>query len=57
VGAGPSFPILGYDDLTAAQIQTRLGELSKPELRKVLTHERKNADRKSVVDRLEKALS
>jgi polyhydroxyalkanoate synthesis regulator phasin len=56
VGVGPSFPILGYDELNAAQIQTRLGELTKPELRKVLTYERKNADRKSVIDRLEKAI-
>jgi polyhydroxyalkanoate synthesis regulator phasin len=56
VGVGPSFPILGYDELNASQIQSRLGELTKPELRKVLTYERKNADRKSVVDRLEKAI-
>jgi hypothetical protein len=56
VGVGPSFPILGYDDLNANQIQSRLGDLTKPELRKVLTYERNNADRKSVVDRLEKAI-
>jgi polyhydroxyalkanoate synthesis regulator phasin len=56
VGVGPSFPILGYDDLNASQIQSRLTDLSKPELRKVLTYERKNADRKSVVDRIEKAI-
>ncbi|MEA2214117.1 MAG: hypothetical protein QOF83_4065 [Solirubrobacteraceae bacterium] len=56
VGVGPSFPILGYDDLNASQIQSRLGELSKPELRKVLTYERNHAARKSVVGRLEKAI-
>ncbi len=27
-GVGPSFPILGYDDLTAAQVQSRLDGLS-----------------------------
>jgi hypothetical protein len=56
VGVGPSFPILGYDDLNAGQIQSRLSELKKPELRKVLTYERRNADRKTVVDALEKAI-
>ncbi|HEY5189328.1 MAG TPA: hypothetical protein VII87_09860 [Solirubrobacteraceae bacterium] len=56
-GVGPSFPILGYDDLTAAQIQSRLSELKKPELRKVLTYERNNANRKSVTGALEKAIA
>jgi hypothetical protein len=56
-GVGPSFPILGYDDLNAAQVQTRIKELKKPELRKVLTYERKHANRKSVVGALEKSLA
>jgi polyhydroxyalkanoate synthesis regulator phasin len=55
-GVGPSFPILGYDELNAPQVQARLKELKKPELRKVLTYERKNANRKSVVGAIEKAL-
>jgi polyhydroxyalkanoate synthesis regulator phasin len=55
-GVGPSFPIIGYDDLNAAQVQSRIKELRKPELRKVLTYERKNANRKSVVGALEKSL-
>ena len=50
-GVGPSFPILGYDDLNANQVQSRIGELTKPELRKVLTYERKHANRKSVIGR------
>jgi polyhydroxyalkanoate synthesis regulator phasin len=56
-GVGPTFPILGYDDLNAAQVQTRIKDLKKPELRKVLTYERKNANRKSVVGALEKSLA
>ena len=56
-GVGPSFPILGYDDLNAAQVQSRIKELKKPELRKVLTYERKHANRKSVVGALEKSLA
>jgi polyhydroxyalkanoate synthesis regulator phasin len=54
---GPSFPILGYDELTAPQVRTRLRQLSKPELRRVLTYERKNANRKSVVGAIERELS
>ncbi len=56
-GVGPAFPILGYDDLNAAQVQTRTKDLKKPELRKVLAYERKNANRKSVVGALEKSLA
>jgi polyhydroxyalkanoate synthesis regulator phasin len=56
-GVGPSFPILGYDELNAVQVQTRIKELKKPELRKVLTYERKHANRKSVVGALEKSLA
>ena len=56
-GVGSSFPILVYDDLNAAQVQSRIKELKKPELRKVLTYERKNANRKSVVGALEKSLA
>ncbi len=56
VGVGPSFPILGYDDLNATQINSRLPALSKPELRKVLTYERSHANRKSVTGALQKAI-
>ncbi len=56
-GVGPSFPIIDYDSLNAAQVQSRLGELSKPERRKVLTYERKHANRKTVVGTIEKSLS
>jgi polyhydroxyalkanoate synthesis regulator phasin len=56
VGVGPSFPILGYDDLTAAQVNARLKGLSPSELRKVREYERRHANRKSVLDGIEKAL-
>jgi polyhydroxyalkanoate synthesis regulator phasin len=56
VGVGPSFPILGYDDLNVSQIGSRLSELTKAELRKVLTYERNNGNRKSVTGALEKAI-
>jgi polyhydroxyalkanoate synthesis regulator phasin len=55
-GVGSSFPISGYAELNVSQVQARLKELSKPELRKVLTYERKHANRKSVVGAIEKSL-
>jgi len=55
-GLGSPFPISGYDELTAAQVKSRLDELSSAELRKVRDHERRNANRKSVLAAVEKLL-
>jgi polyhydroxyalkanoate synthesis regulator phasin len=55
-GVGPSFPILGYDDLTAAQVISRLDGLSPAELRKVRDYEKRNANRKSVLDAIQSKL-
>ena len=55
-GIGPSFPILGYDDLTAAQVQGRLEGLTPAELRKVRDYEKRNANRKSVLNSIESKL-
>jgi hypothetical protein len=55
-GVGPSFPITGYDDLTAQQIVGRLRGLSSAELRKVRDHERRNAGRKTVLNGIESKL-
>jgi hypothetical protein len=56
-GLGPSFPITGYEDLTTTQVKERLGDLSDAELRKVRDHERRNANRKSVLSAIEKRLA
>lgn len=56
-GVGPSFPITGYDELTAAQINRRLGDLTKAELRKVRTHEQSGKARKSILGKIDKALA
>ena len=56
-GVGGSFPVLGYDDLTAAQITDRVSDLTPAELRKVRDYERRNANRKSVLSSIEKALA
>jgi polyhydroxyalkanoate synthesis regulator phasin len=55
-GLGPSFPISGYDDLTAAQVAERLDGLSAADLRRVRDHERRNANRKSVLTAIERRL-
>jgi polyhydroxyalkanoate synthesis regulator phasin len=53
---GGTFPILGYDDLTAAQITARLGDLTPAQLRKVRDHERRHDARKSVLAAVERKL-
>jgi polyhydroxyalkanoate synthesis regulator phasin len=50
------FPIDGYDDLTAAKITSRLSELTPAELRKVRDYESRNANRKSVLAAVDRAL-
>jgi hypothetical protein len=54
---GPSFPILGYDEMTVGQVQKRLNGLSERDLRDVLEYERRHANRKSVLTAIDKALS
>jgi polyhydroxyalkanoate synthesis regulator phasin len=55
-GVGPSFPVTNYDDLTAAQIQSRLDTLTPAELRKVRDYERRRGNRKSVLEAIETKL-
>jgi polyhydroxyalkanoate synthesis regulator phasin len=55
VGVG-SFPILGYDDLTAQQITRRLTDLTPAQLRKVRDYERRHQNRKSVVNAVARKL-
>lgn len=55
-GLGPSFPISGYEGLTAAQVQARLDDLTPAQLRKVRDFERRNANRKTVLSAIETKL-
>ena len=55
-GVGPAFPLLGDDDLTAAQVNERLGDLDSAQLRKVRDYEKRNANRKSVLAAVEQKL-
>jgi polyhydroxyalkanoate synthesis regulator phasin len=56
MGVGPSFPILGYDELTAGQVDQRLNGLKPADLRKVRDYERRHANRKTVLDAIERGL-
>jgi polyhydroxyalkanoate synthesis regulator phasin len=56
VGVRGSIPILGYDELSSAQVRQRLGHLSRVELRNVRDYERRHANRKSVLAAIEKLL-
>ncbi len=55
-GVGPAFPITGYDDLTVSQVEKRLGSLSGAELRKVRDYEKRHANRKTVLNAIERRL-
>lgn len=57
VNIGSTFPIDGYDELTARQVTARIGELSPADLRRVADYERRHANRKSVLAAVDKALS
>lgn len=55
-GMGSTFPISGYEDLTAAQVQARLDGLAAADLRKVREHEKRNANRKTVLRAIDQRL-
>jgi polyhydroxyalkanoate synthesis regulator phasin len=53
----PGPPITGYEQLTAAQIKTRLKDLTKADLRKVRTQENRGKARKGILDTIDQRLS
>jgi polyhydroxyalkanoate synthesis regulator phasin len=55
-GLSGSFPISNYDDLAAAQITSRLDDLSPAQLRKVRDYERRHGNRKTVLSAIERKL-
>jgi hypothetical protein len=56
-GIGSQFPISGYDDLSVAQVREKLDGLTPAELRKVRDYERRNANRKTVLQAIESKLA
>ena len=55
-GIAQAFPIIGYGELTAAQVRDRLVDLDDGELRTVRDHERRNANRTSVLTAIDRYL-
>jgi polyhydroxyalkanoate synthesis regulator phasin len=56
-GAADEFPIVDYDDLTAAQIVSQLAGIEAVDLRRVRDYERRNANRKTVLAALDQKLN
>ncbi|MBE2316804.1 hypothetical protein DVA67_012540 [Solirubrobacter sp. CPCC 204708] len=52
-----AFPIADYDELTAAQIVSQLTELEPADLRRVRDYERRNANRKTVLNAVDVKLN
>jgi polyhydroxyalkanoate synthesis regulator phasin len=52
----PGFPITAYDQLSIRQIDRRLQELSRQQLRKVRDYERKNKGRKGLLRALDRKI-
>jgi polyhydroxyalkanoate synthesis regulator phasin len=52
----PGFPITAYDQLNIRQIDRRLQDLSREQLRKVRDYERRNKGRKSLLQQLDRKL-
>jgi polyhydroxyalkanoate synthesis regulator phasin len=51
-----SFPISGYDDLNAKQVQAKLERLSPAQLRQVRDRERRHANRKTILTAIDRRL-
>ena len=52
----PGFPITAYDDLSVRQIDRRIQDLSRAELRRVRDYERRNKGRKGVLSAVDRNL-
>ena len=56
-GDANGFPIPDYEELTAAQVTARLGDLAPDQLRAVRDHEKRHANRKSVLQAVDRKLA
>jgi polyhydroxyalkanoate synthesis regulator phasin len=52
----PGFPITAYDELTVPQIDRRLQDLTRDQLRKVRDYERRNKERKGLMRTIDRKL-
>jgi hypothetical protein len=51
-----NLPIVNYAELSAAQVQTQLADLTPAQLRKIRDYERRHANRKTVLDPIDRKL-
>jgi hypothetical protein len=56
-GSGSPLAIKDYDELTASQVVRKLGGLQPSELRRVRDYEARHANRKSVLEAVDRALA
>ncbi len=49
-------PIEGYDDMSVGEIKDKLDDLSEDNLREVRDHEKKNKNRKTLIEQLDRKL-
>jgi polyhydroxyalkanoate synthesis regulator phasin len=56
VGAGSALAIENYDELTASQVNKQLGGLERADLRRVRDYEARHANRKSVLEAVDRSL-
>jgi polyhydroxyalkanoate synthesis regulator phasin len=54
--AAANLPIADYDELSAAEVQEQITSLAPAELRKLRDYERRHANRKTVLDAIERKL-
>jgi len=52
-----SFPIEGYDELNVGEISERLDDLSEEDLKRVRDYERRNKDRDTLLEQLERKIT
>jgi hypothetical protein len=55
-GTAPTLPIANYDELSAPKVQDQLDGLTPGELRSLRDYEQRHANRKTVLDRIERRL-
>jgi hypothetical protein len=53
----PDLPLVAYDELTLSELERRLTDLSRDELRSLLRYEAANKNRKSVIETLSRRLA
>jgi hypothetical protein len=57
VGGSSALPIANYDEMSSRQVTKQLSGLQPAELRRVRDYEARHANRKSVLDGVDRALS